>query len=108
MGNFENNGDKIPQWIKANGGKYTKDITAEVTHLITTKEAYKKNVEAGNLSPLYNDSKRRSTDMLSSARGQTGEISQDCHLRLVGGFTSVEESQAEERGALSFEYCLQG
>ena len=47
VGNFESNGDKIPQWIRANGGKYSKDINNEVTHLITTKEAYKRNVPIG-------------------------------------------------------------
>lgn len=49
IGSFEGNGDKIPQWIRANGGSYSKDMNSEVTHLITTKEAYKKYVGAGKL-----------------------------------------------------------
>ncbi|KAJ5975730.1 hypothetical protein N7481_009437 [Penicillium waksmanii] len=38
--------DKIPQWVRANGGDYTKSIDSRTTHLVTTKEAYKQNVEA--------------------------------------------------------------
>lgn len=51
VGNFEGNTEKIPQWIKANGGQYSKDVTDQVTHLIATKQAYKKNVDAGNSFP---------------------------------------------------------
>ncbi|GLA58144.1 hypothetical protein AtubIFM54640_007290 [Aspergillus tubingensis] len=49
FGKFDGNSDKIPQWIRANGGQYSKDISTDITHLITTKEAFKDNVEAGNL-----------------------------------------------------------
>ncbi|SPB52565.1 unnamed protein product [Aspergillus niger] len=49
FGKFDGNSDKIPQWIRANGGQYSKDISKEITHLITTKEAFKDNAEAGNL-----------------------------------------------------------
>ncbi|KAF9884138.1 hypothetical protein FE257_002259 [Aspergillus nanangensis] len=40
------NCDKVPQWLRANGGQYSKTIDQNLTHLITTKEAYKNNVEA--------------------------------------------------------------
>ncbi|GKZ36265.1 hypothetical protein AbraIFM66950_007265 [Aspergillus brasiliensis] len=43
---FDGNTDKIPQWIRANGGQYSKDISKDLTHLITTKEAFKNDVEA--------------------------------------------------------------
>ncbi|PYH79126.1 hypothetical protein BO82DRAFT_420226 [Aspergillus uvarum CBS 121591] len=43
-GKFPKDGDKIPQWIRANGGEYYSTITPQVTHLITTLEAYKKNI----------------------------------------------------------------
>ncbi|KAI2892876.1 hypothetical protein CBS63078_9301 [Aspergillus niger] len=46
FGKFDGNSDKIPQWIRANGGQYSKDISKEITHLITTKEAFKDNAEA--------------------------------------------------------------
>ncbi|OJJ73608.1 hypothetical protein ASPBRDRAFT_205828 [Aspergillus brasiliensis CBS 101740] len=46
FGKFDGNTDKIPQWIRANGGQYSKDISKDLTHLITTKEAFKDNVEA--------------------------------------------------------------
>ncbi|GCB22750.1 hypothetical protein AAWM_05635 [Aspergillus awamori] len=49
FGKFDGNSDKIPQWIRANGGQYSKDISKEITHLITTKEAFKDHAEAGNL-----------------------------------------------------------
>ncbi|OJJ49922.1 hypothetical protein ASPZODRAFT_22632 [Penicilliopsis zonata CBS 506.65] len=46
VGSFGDNGDKIPQWIRANGGFYSRDISEGTTHLIATKEAFKRNVEA--------------------------------------------------------------
>ncbi|GLB12601.1 hypothetical protein AtubIFM57258_010643 [Aspergillus tubingensis] len=49
FGKFDGISEKIPQWIRANGGQYSKDISTDITHLITTKEAFKDNVEAGNL-----------------------------------------------------------
>lgn len=48
VGKFES-ADKIPQWVRANGGEYTRDVNSRTTHLITTKEAYKQNVELGKL-----------------------------------------------------------
>ncbi|KAL1969433.1 hypothetical protein VTN77DRAFT_8871 [Rasamsonia byssochlamydoides] len=46
VGSFGDNTEKIPQWIKANGGVYSKEIDDSVTHLIATEAAVKKNVEA--------------------------------------------------------------
>ncbi|GIK04583.1 hypothetical protein Aspvir_008666 [Aspergillus viridinutans] len=46
IGRFPVNGDKIPQWIRAHGGTFSKDVTEDVTHLITTKDTFEKNVEA--------------------------------------------------------------
>jgi hypothetical protein len=39
--------DKIPNWVKANGGTFSKGLNDAVTHLVTTKEAFKQN---GNIS----------------------------------------------------------
>ncbi|KAG2009159.1 hypothetical protein GB937_007935 [Aspergillus fischeri] len=47
IGRFPVNGDKIPQWILAHGGTFSKDVTEDITHLITTRETFEKNVEAG-------------------------------------------------------------
>ncbi|KAJ5682475.1 hypothetical protein N7462_005640 [Penicillium macrosclerotiorum] len=33
--------DRIPQWIRANGGKFSVEVDNTVTHLITTRKAYK-------------------------------------------------------------------
>lgn len=52
VGHFGGNGDKIPQWVRANGGQYSKNISQDVTHLVATKEAFKKNVDAGIASNL--------------------------------------------------------
>ncbi|KAL4960259.1 BRCT domain protein [Aspergillus stella-maris] len=45
-GSFDNNTSKIPQWITANGGTFTKEITEGVTHIIASEDAYKQNVPA--------------------------------------------------------------
>ncbi|EAW22555.1 BRCT domain protein [Aspergillus fischeri NRRL 181] len=47
IGRFPVNGDKVPQWILAHGGTFSKDVTEDITHLITTRETFEKNVEAG-------------------------------------------------------------
>ncbi|KXG49135.1 uncharacterized protein PGRI_030050 [Penicillium griseofulvum] len=44
VGKFEDGvGEKIPQWIRANGGQFSRDVNPRVTHLIATKEAFKSN-----------------------------------------------------------------
>ncbi|KAJ5301363.1 hypothetical protein PENANT_c023G04818 [Penicillium antarcticum] len=46
-GKFEGGvGEKIPQWIRANGGVFSRDVNPRVTHLITTEEAFKQNVDS--------------------------------------------------------------
>lgn len=40
-------GDKIPRWVRANGGEFHRDVDERCTHLIATQNAYKSNVEAG-------------------------------------------------------------
>jgi hypothetical protein len=50
-GRFEDgNGEKIPQWIRNNGGQYSKAMHTSVTHLITTKEAFLKDAPAGTFA----------------------------------------------------------
>ncbi|PYH48416.1 BRCT domain protein [Aspergillus saccharolyticus JOP 1030-1] len=44
-GTFPKDGNKISQWVRANGGEYSPTVTPQVTHLITTLEAYKKNIK---------------------------------------------------------------
>lgn len=46
-------GDKIPQWLKANGGTFSREINENVTHLIASTSAVKKNVEAGMSLSIY-------------------------------------------------------
>ncbi|KAJ6167553.1 hypothetical protein N7497_000396 [Penicillium chrysogenum] len=42
VGKFQDGiGDKIPQWIRANGGQFSREVSSRVTHLIATKEAFK-------------------------------------------------------------------
>lgn len=42
--------EKIPNWMRENGGAYSKAISRNVTHLIASEDAYKENVEAGELA----------------------------------------------------------
>ncbi|CRG89638.1 anthranilate synthase / indole-3-glycerol phosphate synthase / phosphoribosylanthranilate isomerase [Talaromyces islandicus] len=45
VGSHENS-DKIPQWMKANGGAFSREINQNVTHLIASESAFNKDVEA--------------------------------------------------------------
>ena len=38
----QNEAENLKRWVEANGGKHSKEVTEDVTHLITTKEAVKK------------------------------------------------------------------
>lgn len=50
VGKFEDGvGEKIPQWIRANGGQFSRDVNSRTTHLIATKEAFKINAIPGIL-----------------------------------------------------------
>jgi len=44
LGSFKD-ADKIPGWVKANGGKYHRSFNSQVTHLIVTDEVYLQNGE---------------------------------------------------------------
>ncbi|KAE8410401.1 hypothetical protein BDV36DRAFT_123267 [Aspergillus pseudocaelatus] len=45
-GRLGDSGNKIPQWVQANGGRYSKQVIHDVTHLVTTKDAYMNNIPA--------------------------------------------------------------
>lgn len=46
-GGFGSYGDKIKQWVEVNGGKFSKQLNSNVTHLITTESAFKKSTPEG-------------------------------------------------------------
>lgn len=49
-GDFGPKGDKIKQWVEANGGTFSKELNEEVTHVISTQNAFRKKVPASKLS----------------------------------------------------------
>ncbi|PYI06891.1 hypothetical protein BO78DRAFT_444784 [Aspergillus sclerotiicarbonarius CBS 121057] len=67
IGRFDSNSDKIPQWIRANGGQYSKDVSEEITHLIATKEAFKNDVEAVRKAKRFKNIKIVSFDWLEDS-----------------------------------------
>ncbi|RLL96620.1 hypothetical protein CFD26_106165 [Aspergillus turcosus] len=67
IGRFPVNGDKIAQWIRAHGGTFSKDVTEGVTHLITTKETFEKNVEAVEKAKLLETVKIVTYDWLEDS-----------------------------------------
>ena len=46
VGTFDQ-GDKVPQWLKANGGQFSRNVDCRVTHLIASLDAWENNAEAG-------------------------------------------------------------
>lgn len=44
--------DKMKQWIEANGGTFAPKISVEVTHLVCSKEHYKKSVTTGRYASM--------------------------------------------------------
>ena len=53
VGKFGDNTDKIPLWMNANGGTYSKILDDSVTHLVVTEEAYKVNSGIGMFTIIY-------------------------------------------------------
>lgn len=47
--------EKIPQWIRANGGQFSRAVNSNVTHLIATEQAYKDNGSLGMSSRGMNE-----------------------------------------------------
>ena len=51
-GDFGTKAEKVRQWVEANGGRLSKHVDKEVTHLITTKNAFHTPVENGRVALL--------------------------------------------------------
>ncbi|KAJ5158223.1 uncharacterized protein N7500_007874 [Penicillium coprophilum] len=67
-GKFEDGvGEKIPQWIRANGGQFSRDVNSRVTHLIATKEAFKNNAVSVATAKKINTVKIVSYDWLEDS-----------------------------------------
>lgn len=41
--------ENIKKWIESNGGKFSRELTPEVTHLIASKKAWKKYYPIGKI-----------------------------------------------------------
>jgi anthranilate synthase/indole-3-glycerol phosphate synthase/phosphoribosylanthranilate isomerase len=50
VGDFGTKAEKVKQWVEANGGKLSKHVDSDVTHLITTKDAFRKPVADGTVN----------------------------------------------------------
>lgn len=46
VGTFDQ-GDKVPQWLKANGGQFSRNVDSRITHLIASLDAWENNAKAG-------------------------------------------------------------
>jgi hypothetical protein len=53
VGKFGDNTDKIPLWMNANGGTYSRVLDDSVTHLVVTEDAYKVNSGIGTFVIIY-------------------------------------------------------
>ncbi|KAL2827622.1 hypothetical protein BDW59DRAFT_160259 [Aspergillus cavernicola] len=103
IGNFEENTSKIPQWITANGGTYSKNITNEITHLIATREAFKQYVSAVDEAKKIGTVKIVSYDWLVDSLLSKGRMPLAAKPYLWGNIlkeekqkSQVKKSQAKE------------
>ena len=51
-GDFGPKAEKVRQWVEANGGRLSKHVDTDVTHLITTKDAFRKPTGEGIVNAL--------------------------------------------------------
>ncbi|KAL2006632.1 hypothetical protein VTN00DRAFT_9300 [Thermoascus crustaceus] len=101
-GNFGDNGDKIPQWIKANGGTYSKEITKDVTHLITTEAAFKKNVEVVREAKLLKNIKIVSKVQKSTKTGKATTRGGSGIAKFIKRFEKGSRALMDEMGAKGY------
>ncbi|KAF3893483.1 BRCT domain-containing protein [Trichophyton interdigitale] len=66
-GEFGPIADKFKQWVEANGGSYSKEINSEVTHLLSTKGAFKANNNAVRAAKRIKGLKIVSSDWLEDS-----------------------------------------
>ncbi|EFR01403.1 BRCT domain-containing protein [Nannizzia gypsea CBS 118893] len=59
--------DKFKQWVEANGGNFSREVNSEVTHLLSTKEAFKKNNNAVRAAKRIKGLKIVSSDWLEDS-----------------------------------------
>ena len=88
---------QIHQWIHANGAIVAHEISSNVTHLVCSKEHFKKNVAIGTaycllkLTTHYTDSQ----PLLASSKGSSAQNHQDRLLGLARGY--LNERASHER-----------
>ena len=58
--------NKIKGWVEGNGGKFSKDVTTEVTHLVTSMRAWKRYHPLG--MECYGTNSRKLTSQVQLAR----------------------------------------
>ncbi|KAJ9294333.1 hypothetical protein DTO271G3_6908 [Paecilomyces variotii] len=101
-GNFGENSEKIPQWLRANGGVYSKDINPDITHLITTESAFKRNVEAVQAAKRMKHVKIVSYDWLEdSLMSKTRRPKREGPYlweKLLGRKTKKKATKADKKG----------
>lgn len=86
--------EKIPQWIRANGGRFSRGMDAQVTHLIATEQAYKDN---GPLSMISSNMSWSTKLIDCSTKCETVWNSQDRLIRLARGLFAIKNPKTEER-----------
>ncbi|KAL4806703.1 hypothetical protein BDV18DRAFT_159872 [Aspergillus unguis] len=92
-GDFEDSTSKIPKWITANGGTYSKNVVKGVTHLIATKKAYTQNVPSVAAAKELGNVKIVSYDWLAQSL-----LSNSRAPRSVKGYLWENILKAEKKG----------
>ncbi|EZF27283.1 hypothetical protein H112_00707 [Trichophyton rubrum D6] len=66
-GEFGPIADKFKKWVEANGGSFSKEVNSEVTHLLSTKRAFKANNNAVRAAKRVKGLKIVSSDWLEDS-----------------------------------------
>lgn len=85
--------EKMKQWTEANGGKFVRDLSRTVTHLVCSKEHFKGMAPLGIWHFFSTDHKAQKADVTSnSPAGYAHTVNQDRELRLVRRLIDAEEA----------------
>ncbi|CAG7916535.1 unnamed protein product [Penicillium olsonii] len=89
--------EKIPQWIRANGGQFSRAVNSNVTHLIATEQAYKDNGSLVQVAKSSGNVKIVSYDWLEDSLQAPNRIPKKEGPYLLENLTKPAQPQAKPK-----------
>ncbi|KAK2750404.1 hypothetical protein FQN57_003884 [Myotisia sp. PD_48] len=100
VGKFGSQEEKIKQWTEINGGAFSKTINSNVTHLVTTKEAFVKPNAADLFIPVQEAKRTKGLKIVSIDWLEDSLLSKSKRPKREGPYLWARIIKAEKREAI--------